>query len=698
MLGEDTTCSTEPQSLIAEYFIDCQPKGPPIAAKTGDDQERAENPDIPVSHTTQTVQNDLVLSALRLPFRDRLTLLINEFGTALAGNADNLNDAIRRGAPALEQTQQVLDLLASQNTMIRDLNVNSDRIIAKLAERREDVVNFIKEANQTAQASAARRDDLSQNFALLDDFLAELQPTMVDLNGLAQQGTPLLADLRRAAPGLNTLSRNLPAFNAAATDSLVSLGKSAVVGQRALTKGRDEINQLGKAAKGSFSVADNLAKFLRDIDDPQRAVETDTRANVDTGRKGETGYTGMEGLLNYVYYQPGAINQYDEVGHLLHFSIFEVGTGPCANYNAGEYDPDGPARRPPRPAFPTSTARARRPTSPRPTAASPGSATTSPASRGGSLPPYSGKVCPGGSDDTLDLRPRQDVQRRGHLREPRQGGRRRRHQRQRRRRHRADRADPGLDRRGGVIGGSPGTPEPPVQGTGIPGLDNIGGLGGTLGLPDGAGSVGGQGRTQRRQRRPRRRSRRRPQPTTSSTTCSETDARDATHTRNRRPEARDEARQSPAGAGAVADDGRRDHDADRDRRRLPRLQREQRPALRARLPGLGRGAERLAPGPEQRGPDRRPPGRRRRVDRPRPAAARRPDRGHEDAAATPAESSPRLNLKLDKSAAPLPKNSIFRIRYRSSFGLKYLEITRGDGPPAPEGYTFNGTNDNDDPS
>ncbi len=53
----------------------------------------------------------------------------------------------------------------------------------------------------------------------------------------------------------------------------------------------------------------------------------------------------------------------------------------------------------------------------------------------------------------------------------------------------------------------------------------------------------------------------------------------------------------------------------------------------------------------------------------------------------------RLNLKLDKSASPIPVNSTFRVRYRSSFGLKYLEITRGDGEGAPEGTQFNGTND-----
>ena len=53
----------------------------------------------------------------------------------------------------------------------------------------------------------------------------------------------------------------------------------------------------------------------------------------------------------------------------------------------------------------------------------------------------------------------------------------------------------------------------------------------------------------------------------------------------------------------------------------------------------------------------------------------------------------RLNLKLNKTAEPLPQDSIFRIRYRSAFGLKYLEVIRGAGPPAPEGYVFDGTDD-----
>jgi ABC-type transporter Mla subunit MlaD len=72
----------------------------------------------------------------------------------------------------------------------------------------------------------------------------------------------------------------------------------------------------------------------------------------------------------------------------------------------------------------------------------------------------------------------------------------------------------------------------------------------------------------------------------------------------------------------------------------------------------------------------------------------KPDQGFEDTLTSSNQNVvAQLNLKLDKSASPIPKDSIFRVRYRSTFGLKYLEITRGTGKPAPEGYVFDGLDD-----
>jgi ABC-type transporter Mla subunit MlaD len=338
-LGTETKCTSEPQSLIAEYFISCDPAGPPIQE---DDDADNPDPDIPASQVSQTVQNDLVQNTLRQPFRERLTLLINEFGTALAGNPESLNEAIRLGAPSLTQLRRVTKILASQNTIIRDLNANSDQVIGRLADRRADVVRFIREARDTAEASAARQEDLSRDFQMLDDFLAQLRPTLADLDNLAVQQTPLLTDLRAAAPGLTRLSANLPAFNNASEASLTSLGSASQVGEQALRRGHDEIAQLAAAGKQAPATAEILADFLRDLDDPRRAVEIDDRVPADTGRtnpkagqKDTKGYTGLEGLLNYVYYQAGSLNQYDQIGHLLHFSLYNVNTGPCGSFSSG---------------------------------------------------------------------------------------------------------------------------------------------------------------------------------------------------------------------------------------------------------------------------------------------------------------------------------------------------------------------------
>ena len=337
-LGDETECSSEPQSLIAEYFIDCEPQGDPIPAEDelgdGDDPSTAE-PNVPVERTTQTVQADLVQNTLREPFKRRLQLIINEFGTALAGNGENLNAAIRRGAPALRQLDQALQILADQNTIIRDLNADSDRIFARLADRREDVVKFIKEARDTAAASAERREDLAANFDLLDDFLAELRPTLVELGDLAVEQTPLLVNLRAAAPQLNELAVSLPAFNQATEVSLRSLGRASVVGAQgaAQGQGRDQAAAQGRQEDAARS-SELLADFLRDLDDPDRHVEENSMAATETGRDAPTGYSGLEGLLNYVYYQAGVLNQYDPTSHLLHFSIFSAET-PCQQFNTG---------------------------------------------------------------------------------------------------------------------------------------------------------------------------------------------------------------------------------------------------------------------------------------------------------------------------------------------------------------------------
>jgi ABC-type transporter Mla subunit MlaD len=345
-LKADASCSSEPQSLIAEYFVDCQP---------GQSEKPLEGP-IPAAHNQTTVQNDLVNNTLREPFKRRLQLIINEFGTGLVANEENLNAAIRSGAPALRELRKVLKILGDQNTIIAELNANSDAVISRLNDRREDVAAFIDEAEDTARASADRREDLARDFELLPDFLEELRPTLVELGNLARESTPLLVDLKGAAPGLNRLAKRLPRFNDATRISLDSLGRASVVGKRALTKARDEIRELDRTSQNAFPAADRVAGFLQSIDDPRNAVEESAFARQDLrqlpgeadrrvellnekipgGPLQNPGYTGLEGVLNYGYIQTLSLNLFDGIGHALSLQI--VGTsetsGECGHFSA----------------------------------------------------------------------------------------------------------------------------------------------------------------------------------------------------------------------------------------------------------------------------------------------------------------------------------------------------------------------------
>jgi ABC-type transporter Mla subunit MlaD len=364
----DATCSSEPQSLIAEYFMDCQP---------GNDDAPLEGP-IEAARNQITVQNDLVQNTLREPFKRRFQLILNEFGTALVGNGENLNAAIRSGAPALRELRKVLKILGRQNTIIAELNANSDEIFSKITERREDVVRFIDEAEDTARVSAERRDDLSRDFDLLDDFLFELKPVMTELGNLAREQTPLMVDLGAAAPGLSQLAGKLPKFNDASRDSLNSLGNASVVGSRALSKSTDEIAELERAAEKSVPAADVVADFLESLDDPRNAVEETCFARRDLREQpgesdrrvglleeklgtdlvgtrtcqhgsggtfsepgtGNPGYTGLEGLLNYGYIQTISLNLFSQIGHALHVNIVGAeaaseGAGECGHHSEG---------------------------------------------------------------------------------------------------------------------------------------------------------------------------------------------------------------------------------------------------------------------------------------------------------------------------------------------------------------------------
>ena len=218
----DAECTIRPQSLIGERFVECTPTQPrPQNAQPAPKLRRIEKGSgkgqylLPVSQTSKPVDLDLINNTLRLPYRERLTVILNELGTGLAGRGGDLRQAIINANPALKQTDEVLAILAGQNRVLANLARDGDTILAPLARNRAQVADFVTKANITSQATAERSSALEQNIAKLPAFLRELTPTMQALGGFADQATPVFTDLGAEAPSINRFIKQLGPFSSA---------------------------------------------------------------------------------------------------------------------------------------------------------------------------------------------------------------------------------------------------------------------------------------------------------------------------------------------------------------------------------------------------------------------------------------------------------------------------------------------------
>ena len=326
---KDASCEVRPQSLIGEYYVDCQP---------GKSDERLKDGGrVPVEQNSSTIPPDIVNDIMRRPYRERFRLILTELGTGLAGRPDDLQEVLRRAHPGLRETSKVLRTLGDQNEVIKSFITDSDTVVAELEKNKRDVVRWVHEAGDAAEISATRRNELRANFRRFPEFLDELRPTMARLGELADEQTPLLADLKRAAPDLDTFFTRVGPFSEASRPAVRSLGEAGEVGTRAFREGRQEIAELRTLAAGAPALAKPLRQFLQTSDDRKRAIENDPRAKETappapdpTAISGEGGFTAFEGIWNYFYWQTLSINMLDDTAHMLRAGL--TVTPDCARW------------------------------------------------------------------------------------------------------------------------------------------------------------------------------------------------------------------------------------------------------------------------------------------------------------------------------------------------------------------------------
>jgi virulence factor Mce-like protein len=320
-LRKDARCEIRPQSLIGEYFVDCQPGT--------SDEKLPDGGRLPVRQTSSTIAIDLVNDIMRRPFRERFRLIVGELGAGLAGRPDDLSNVLRRAHPALRETSETLRILGRQTGTIEKFIGDAQTVVSALENRKRDVTRFVREAGNTAAISASRREELGETFRRLPAFLGELEPYMGRLGDLTQAQTPVLRDLQSASDELDTFLTRLRPFTAEGLPAFNALGEMSVVGRRAVRKTSEEVRELRRLGRNAPAFAKPLRQFLQTLDDRARGVEPDRRAAATSPPAGDkthtsssrAGFTGMEAVWNYFFWQALSTNALDDVGKVLRLSI-----------------------------------------------------------------------------------------------------------------------------------------------------------------------------------------------------------------------------------------------------------------------------------------------------------------------------------------------------------------------------------------
>lgn len=288
----DARCTIRQDSLLGEKFVQCDPGTPdaPELRARGDGA-----PTVPVARTEVPVDIDLILGLSRLPYRERLRILLTELGVGLAGRGAELNAAIRRANPALREANEVLRTVGRDRDGIRRLVEGTNEALGELARRGGRVQSLVERADRATSAAASRRDELDESIRRLPELLAELEPSADRLAALAREGTPALRDLRAAAADLDAFLAEVPPLSDAAGLALDALGEAAPAGRRASRSALPLTRRLGTAATE-----------LPDI------ARTATELNESVLENG-----GIEGLLRSTYYGSASAARFDPVSHLL---------------------------------------------------------------------------------------------------------------------------------------------------------------------------------------------------------------------------------------------------------------------------------------------------------------------------------------------------------------------------------------------
>jgi phospholipid/cholesterol/gamma-HCH transport system substrate-binding protein len=234
-------------NLLGEEYVSLNPGNPARPLPSG--------ALIPPTRITAPTDLDQILDVFKASTRERLAVLINEMGTAVAGRKADVSAILRQLPLSAVAGTKLLDQLVQDNHTLRDLVGNSNQFIARIDQQKGDLGRVIGAASGAAGAAAQEAGNLSQTLIDAPRALTTARTFLLSADRTSLDLTPAAAQIGASAGPLDTLLTQVHPFEQAAVPAL---NRAASVAPQ-LTRLAVEGTPLVRQAVPTVTALSNLA-------------------------------------------------------------------------------------------------------------------------------------------------------------------------------------------------------------------------------------------------------------------------------------------------------------------------------------------------------------------------------------------------------------------------------------------------------
>jgi phospholipid/cholesterol/gamma-HCH transport system substrate-binding protein len=257
-ISSDARAILRQKTLLGETFVELtsgteasgeEEEGAPVAlgaaANVADAEAESVDPieeggTLGIAQTQDQTQIDEIFNALDEETRTSFQRWMANAATAIDQRGLDLNDALGNLGPFVTDASEVVEVLERQKVALKGLVHDTGTVFEALTEQDQALARAITGSNNTFNALAREDEALAESFQILptferesratferlDEFQLETRPLVQDLIPVANDLSPTLRSVRRLAPNLKRLFKDLDVLIDVSAEGLPAAGRT----------------------------------------------------------------------------------------------------------------------------------------------------------------------------------------------------------------------------------------------------------------------------------------------------------------------------------------------------------------------------------------------------------------------------------------------------------------------------------------